>query len=108
MQQPPHTYPQETAAELVRKKGTVCLFASLPFGKEILSINSRVVHYGELNIVGSSDSTPTHVKKAIEMISKRKIDAAKFVTHILKLEEIFTAFELMEKGKSLKLSETIN
>ena len=99
----PAAYPQETAAELVRKKGTVCLFASLPAGKEMLSINSRVLHYGEINIVGSSDSTPAHVQKAVEMISSGKIDAAKLVTHILKLEEIFTAFELMEKGESLRV-----
>ena len=92
-----------TAVGLVRKKGTVCLFASLPVGKEMLSINSRIVHYGEINLVGSSDSTPEHVNKAVKMISDGKLPADNLVTHTMKFEEIFTAFELMEKGESLRV-----
>jgi len=99
----PAAYPQEMAVELVRKKGTVCLFASLPAGKEMLSINSRAVHYGEIMIVGSSDSTPENVEKAVEMISTGLLDADKLVTHILKFSDIFKAFELMIKGESLRV-----
>jgi L-iditol 2-dehydrogenase len=99
----PAAFPQETAVGLVRKKGTVCLFASLPVGKEMLSINSRIVHYGEINIVGSSDSTPEHVKKAVEMISTGKLPAAKLVTHRMRFDELFTAFQLMDKGESLRV-----
>lgn len=99
----PAAYPQETAAGLVRKKGTVCLFASLPVGNEMLSMNSRTVHYGEINIVGSSDSTAEHVKKAVDMISEGKIDGDKLVTHTLGFDDIFTAFDLMQKGESLRV-----
>jgi L-iditol 2-dehydrogenase len=99
----PAAYPQETAVELVRKRGTVCLFASLPVGKEMLSINSRLVHYGEITIVGSSDSTPEHVEKAIEMISQEKLSADKLVTHTMTFDQIFDAFDLMEKGESLRV-----
>jgi len=99
----PAAYPQESAINLVRKKGTVCLFASLPVGKEILSINSRIVHYGEISIVGSSDSTPEHVEKAVNMISDGKLPADKLVTHTMKFEDIFKAFDLMEKGESLRV-----
>jgi L-iditol 2-dehydrogenase len=99
----PATYPQEMAVELVRKKGTVCLFASLPAGKEMLSINSRTVHYGEIMIVGSSDSTPENVKQAVDMISTGILDADKLVTHTLKFDGIFKAFELMERGESLRV-----
>jgi L-iditol 2-dehydrogenase len=99
----PAAYPQETAVDLVRKRGTVCLFASLPVGKEMLSMNSRTIHYGEINIVGSSDSTPEHVERAVRMISDEKLPADKLVTHTMKFEEIFKAFEIMEKGESLRV-----
>jgi L-iditol 2-dehydrogenase len=99
----PAALPQETAVKLVRKKGTICLFASLPLGNEMLSINSRVVHYGEITIVGSSDSTPEHVKKAVEMISTGQLPADKLVTHIMKLGQISKAFDLMETGQSLRI-----
>jgi L-iditol 2-dehydrogenase len=99
----PAANPQETAVDLVRKRGTVCLFASLPVGKEMLSMNSRTIHYGEINIVGSSDSTPEHVERAVQMISDEKLPADKLVTHTMKFEEIFKAFEIMEKGESLRV-----
>ena len=99
----PAAYPQETAPGIVRKKGIVCLFASLPVGNEMLSMNSRTIHYGEINIVGSSDSTAEHVKKAVEMISEGKIDGDKLVTHTFGFEDIFKAFELMVKGESLRV-----
>jgi L-iditol 2-dehydrogenase len=69
----------------------------------MLSINSRVVHYGEITIVGSSDSTPEHVKKAVEMISTGQLPADKLVTHIMKLGQISKAFDLMETGQSLRI-----
>jgi L-iditol 2-dehydrogenase len=95
--------PQEMALRLVRKRGTVCLFASLPVWAEMLSINSRLIHYGELRIVGSSDSTPAHVRKAVELIANRRIPAEKLVTHVLPLEAIFRAYELMESGEALRV-----
>lgn len=99
----PAAKPQETALELVRKRGTVCLFASLPVGGETLAINSRLLHYGELRVVGTSDSTPEHVRKAVELIADRRIPADKLVTHVLPLEGVFEAFELMQSGEALRV-----
>ena len=99
----PAAAPQEMAPGLVRKRGTVCLFASLPPGREMLSINSRIVHYGELRLVGTSDSTPHHVRKAVELIAGKQIPAEKFATHILPLDGIFEAYKLMESGEALRV-----
>jgi len=99
----PAAPPQETAPALVRKRGTVCLFASLPAGGEMLSINSRLIHYGELRVVGTSDSTPAHVATAVELIAAGKIPADQLVTHVLGLDGIFEAYELMTSGKSLRV-----
>jgi L-iditol 2-dehydrogenase len=99
----PAAAPQEMAAGLVRKRGTVCLFASLPVGGETLSINSRLIHYGELRLVGTSDSTPQHVRKAVELIASRRIPAEKLATHILPLAGIFDAYQLMESGEALRV-----
>ena len=99
----PAIQPQELALKLVRKKGTICLFASLPQGQSQLSINSRTIHYGEIRLVGSSDSAPRHVKEAIELLNSGKIPYEKLVTHILKLDDIFRAFDLMENGEALRV-----
>jgi L-iditol 2-dehydrogenase len=99
----PAAAPQEQALELVRKQGNVMLFASLPVGKSMLNIDSRLIHYKELRVLGSSDSTPEHVRKAVEILSSESFPAAAIVTHRLPLDGIEQAFELMRNGESLRV-----
>ena len=99
----PAAPPQEQALSLVRKRGTVCLFASLPVGKSMLNVDSRLIHYGEIRVVGSSDSTPLHVEKAVELIASKKIPADKIASHRLPLDRIDKAFELMQSGEALRV-----
>ena len=99
----PAVAPQEQALSLVRKYGTINLFASLPAGNSMLSIDSRTLHYGEIRLVGSSDSTPEHVREAITMIAEEQIPAEKIVSHCLPLCEIEHAFELMKDGTALRV-----
>ena len=99
----PAAAPQEEALDLVRKRGSVMLFASLPVGKSMLNIDSRLIHYKEVKVLGSSDSTPKHVQKAVEILSSGKFPADKIVTHRLGLNDINRAFELMKDGESLRV-----
>jgi L-iditol 2-dehydrogenase len=99
----PVAKPQEDALNYVHKQGAVCLFASLPSGKSELTIDSRVLHYGEIRLVGTSDSTDEHVKKAVEMISSGTLPADKLASHILSLDGIFEAYELMQSGEALRV-----
>jgi len=99
----PAAAPQAQALELVRKGGTVCLFASLPEGDCMLRINSRTIHYGEIRLVGTSDSTGEHVAKAVEMIAGGAVAVDKLATHVVGLDDILEAFELMQSGKALRV-----
>jgi len=94
---------QETAVNLVRKRGTVCLFASLPVGRSNLALDSRKIHYGEVRLVGTSDSTPGHVRKAVELLASGSIPASRITTHVLPLEEVQQAFALMKAGSALRV-----
>ena len=99
----PAISPQEQAISLVRRHGTVCLFASLPVGKSALTFDSRTLHYGEIRLIGSSDSTPEHVSEAVSMIASKRIPAEKIASHCLPLNEIEHAFELMISGAALRV-----
>jgi len=99
----PAAAPQEQALSLVRKRGTVCLFASLPVGKNMLNMDSRQIHYGEIRVVGSSDSTPAQVERAVELIAGGSMPADKLASHILGLDDILTAYELMQSGEALRV-----
>ncbi|MBW8017588.1 MAG: alcohol dehydrogenase catalytic domain-containing protein [Planctomycetes bacterium] len=99
----PAAKPQEDAISMVRKRGTVCLFASLPVGKSEITIDSRIIHYGEIKLVGSSDSTPEQVEKAVEIISSGSLKADKLASHVLPLDDIMKAYELMKSGEALRV-----
>lgn len=99
----PAAQPQEEALKLVRKRGTVCLFASLPAGKSNLTIDSRLIHYNELLVTGSSDSTANDVRKAVEMLAKPEFPAHKIASHQMGLEDIHKGFELMISGEALRV-----
>ncbi len=99
----PAAGPQEQAIDLVRKRGTVCLFASLPSGKSDLTFDSRTIHYNELKLVGTSDSTPEHVRAAVDMLAAGTIDAESIAAHVLPLDQIHEAYELMQSGEALRV-----
>jgi len=99
----PAAAPQEPAATLVRKRGIVVLFASLPKDSSTITVDSRPIHYGELRVVGTSDSAPWHVEKAVELIATGQVPADKLATHTLPLDHVHRAFELMESGESLRV-----
>jgi L-iditol 2-dehydrogenase len=93
----------EGALRYVRKGGTVSLFASLPKDAPEVTFDSRAVHYGELRIVGASDSRPEHVRRALEIIASGGIDLERIVTHRLSLDRLREGLELMKQKQCLKV-----
>ncbi len=86
---------QEQALDLARKKGRVCLFASLPVGKNILSLDSRKIHYNELEVMGASDSTARQVAKAVTLLARKDFPKEKLATPVLPLAEVHAGFAAM-------------
>ncbi|OVE74184.1 hypothetical protein BVX94_01305 [bacterium B17] len=99
----PAAQPQEQALSLARKHGTVCLFASLPESRKMLNIDSRLLHYGELRVVGTSDSRPEHVETAVKLLSEGILPAEQLASHVMKLDDILNAYKLMETGEALRV-----
>jgi L-iditol 2-dehydrogenase len=71
---------QANAVQYAKKGGYVSYFASLPVGDEMLNMNSRTIHYNELILYGTSDSTAAHVKEAGQILRKRKDTFEKIIT----------------------------
>ena len=94
---------QESAIHYARKGGAVSLFASMPKGASDITFDSRVVHYGELRVVGASDSRPEHVTRALHLLADEQIDTAPIVTHRVPLSAIHDGLNLMLNRQSLKV-----
>jgi L-iditol 2-dehydrogenase len=93
----------EDSLKFVRKGGTISLFASLAKGSSEITIDSRVLHYGEIRLVGSSDSRPEHVSAAVKLMSEKKITLEPIITHRVQLENIQEGLELMKNKQTLKI-----
>lgn len=99
----PERTPQEQAINYVRKGGVVSLFASLPQGASDLRLDSRVIHYRELRVVGSSDSRAEHVQKAVDLLAAGRIDATGIVTHRFGLSRFHEGIDVMKQKQGLKV-----
>ena len=91
---------QESALELVSCRGHINFFGGLPRDDSIIHLDSNIIHYKELYIHGSSGCTASHLKKCIEMISKKKVNAKKLISKIVSLDELPNTM-LNEKNRKL-------
>ena len=95
---------QAEAMQMVRKGGSVNLFASLPRGESTIEIDTRLIHYGQVTVSGASDSRPCDVRDALKLLEAGKIDVGTIVTHTLPLERLMDGIELMRKRSGLKIA----
>jgi L-iditol 2-dehydrogenase len=94
---------QEQSVELAAKCGVVSLFASLPKSAPGITFNSRTVHYGELAVVGCSDSRPEHAAEALRLLESGAVDAGKLITDEVPLDGILDGIAIMKAKTGLKV-----
>ncbi|HET6438099.1 MAG TPA: zinc-binding dehydrogenase, partial [Anaeromyxobacter sp.] len=99
----PHNPTQAKSPMYARKGGYVSFFASLAQGDEVLALNSRTIHYGELFVFGTSDSTPAHVREAVELLRREAATFGRLVTHRLQNREFHRAMEEIAAGRAVKV-----
>lgn len=99
----PHNGAQSKSPMYARKGGYVSFFASLPVGSEMLTINSRTIHYNELIVYGTSDSTPKHVQEAVKLLSANPDGFKPLITHVLPMSEFHKGIEAMKSGDAVKV-----
>ncbi|HET9597919.1 MAG TPA: alcohol dehydrogenase catalytic domain-containing protein [Anaeromyxobacteraceae bacterium] len=94
---------QSRSPAYARKGGWVSLFASLPPADELLSVSSRAIHYGELFVFGTSDSTPAHVREAVALLRDDPETFEKLVTHRLPVCEFARAMDEIAARRAVKV-----
>jgi len=94
---------QEQCIHLAAKGGVVSLFASLPRGASEITLDSRVVHYGQLAVVGCSDSRPEHAVEALRLLEAGAVHPDRLITHQVPLERILDGIDIMTRKVGLKV-----
>lgn len=94
-------FPQ--ALTLARKGGRVCAFAGFPAGGSI-PVDPNIVHYGEIEITGTSNAKRRQTQEALHLIGEGLIPADVIVSHTFGLEKTIEAIEFSTSGEGMKIA----
>lgn len=92
---------QRDALEIAASRGRISLFGGLP-GDSVGFLDSNLIHYKELGVFGVHASTVEQNRKAQELICSGTLEAGKYVSQVLPLEQIVDAFAAKHSEHILK------
>ncbi|MGC4851457.1 zinc-dependent dehydrogenase [Micromonospora sp. DT15] len=95
---------QEQAVQMSARQGRISFFGGLPKDKPVISLDSNLVHYRELTIVGANGSSPEHNKEALRLIAGGAVPVADLITHRLPLDRTLDAFGIVARGEAIKVT----
>jgi L-iditol 2-dehydrogenase len=95
---------QEQALRMAAPQGRISLFGGLPKDNPIIALDSNLVHYRELTVVGASGSSPAHNAAALQLIATGAVPVADLITHRLPLADALSAFDLVAQGTAIKVT----
>ncbi|MFI6242315.1 zinc-dependent dehydrogenase [Micromonospora sp. NPDC050795] len=95
---------QEQAVQMSARQGRISFFGGLPKDKPVISLDSNLVHYRELTIVGANGSSPEHNKEALRLIASGAVPVADLITHRLPLDRTLDAFGIVARGEAIKVT----
>lgn len=92
----------EQVLPLLAPGGRLNIFAGI-YPRQEISIDPNLIHYGELVLTGSADSTPQDMQQALDLIEGGLVDTESLISHLLPLEELGRGFEMVKNTEGLKI-----
>jgi len=90
----------EEGLKIVRRGGNLVLFGGCP-ANSVIQTDPNIIHYSEITVTGSIDSTIDDFRRTIQLISRLNLKL--FITHRFPLEEVHQAMQVMKDKKGLKV-----
>ncbi len=87
---------------LLSHRGQLCLFSGLRAGDAHFVLDTDLVHYRELSIVGAYGSTAAQNSTALQLIASGKVPAGSLITKRLLLDDIEEEMNYVSQRKGLK------
>ncbi len=94
---------QEESLQLIANNGCINFFGTLPKARETITINSNIIHYKNIKLTGTSGANIYHYRKAISLLSAKKLDILKLISGRFKLGDAEEAFRRAKSKKDLKI-----
>ena len=95
---------QEQGLAMLARRGRLSLFGGLAKDAPTITVDSNLVHYRELTIVGVNGSSPDHNRQALELIATGQVPVADLITHRLPLARVLDALDIVARGEAIKVT----
>lgn len=98
----PSVQSQQQSVYMVKPGGTICWFGGVPKGVTP-EIDTNRVHYNQIWIYGHGNLTSIQSQEAYELAINPAFHAERYISHIMKLDDIMKGVDLAKKGEALKV-----
>jgi L-iditol 2-dehydrogenase len=95
---------QEDALRMLARRGRLSFFGGLPKDRPTITLDSNLVHYRELTIVGANGSSPDHNRRALALIATGEVPVKDLITHRLPLDRVLDAIGIVSRGEGIKVT----
>lgn len=95
---------QEQGLRMLARRGRLSLFGGLAKDRPNITVDSNLVHYRELTIVGVNGSSPRQNTTALALIASGEVVVADLITHRLPLSAVLEAIEIVARGEAIKVT----
>jgi len=93
---------QAMVLELMNLDGRVSFFGGLPADKQIVSLNTNIIHYNQVAVSGTSRQNLRQYRKTLELITRNVVGVRDLITDRYRLEDLAEAFERAGHGLGIK------
>ncbi|MDR2021358.1 MAG: alcohol dehydrogenase catalytic domain-containing protein [Treponema sp.] len=90
------------ALKMARNRARINLFGGLPAGSTV-TLDTNIIHYKELFVMGAHGSLPRHHQQAIELIAAKRPDIRPYMSHFFSLDKINEAFAAAEGHQGMRV-----
>jgi L-iditol 2-dehydrogenase len=93
------------ALNMAKNRARINLFGGLPAGSTV-TLDTNLIHYKELFVLGAHGSLPRHHRQALELIAAKRPDIRPYISHHFLLEDIAKAFATAEGHEGMRVVVT--
>jgi L-iditol 2-dehydrogenase len=93
---------QAEAVELMALNGRINFFGGLPKDRQLVSINTNLIHYKQLMVTGTTKANNEHFRTTMDMIASGKLQVKPLITGHFELDNHKAAFESAASSTGIK------
>ena len=94
---------QVAAIRMAKNRARVNFFGGLAKDKSMVTLDTNVIHYKELFVMGAHGCVPRHHRQALDLIASGAVRAADFISHRFPLEQAAEAFATAESHAGMRV-----